>query len=135
MDEGGDSSAQPVRKSTKGGSAYPTLGPQPDLGIPDAVSNEESKSARSSSENEDSGSDSSEEPSPPPKKKETYKPPPPNKPAKKGKITKKGKEFYKAIEQAKKHCRNCISNLGYNKVAPSIDEIEKALEILRELED
>eukprot|EP00344_Euplotes_crassus_P010801 CAMPEP_0197003982 /NCGR_PEP_ID=MMETSP1380-20130617/16916_1 /TAXON_ID=5936 /ORGANISM="Euplotes crassus, Strain CT5" /LENGTH=267 /DNA_ID=CAMNT_0042422613 /DNA_START=126 /DNA_END=932 /DNA_ORIENTATION=+ len=136
LNEGDGISSQPARKSTKGGgSAYPSLGPQPDLGIPDAVSNEESKSAGSSSDNDESGSDSSDEPSPPPKKKETYKPPPPNKPAKKGKTTKKGKEFYKAIELAKKHCRNCISNLGYNKVAPSIDEIEKALEILRELED
>ena len=128
----GPDSKQPVRASTKGG--YSSLGPAPDLGLPNENSDEESKSNKSSSDD-----DSEESDEPPPMKKEIYKPPPPKPAAKAGKSSKiskkKGKEFYKAIEQAKKHARNCISNLGYNKVQSSIDELEEALEILRELED
>jgi len=116
-----------TNEEEKGG--YPSLGPPPEMGLPKGDSESSSSQNDDSSEEDDEESDE-----PPPKKKETYKPPPP-KTVPKGKKKAKGREFYKAIEQAKKHAKNCISNLGYNKVQSSIDEIEKALEILRELED
>lgn len=129
----GEDEKQPVRKSTKGGSGYPTLGPAPNLGLPSDDDEEESKSDKSDNSDDNDESDRSD--SPPPQKKEEYKPPPPKPAAKsKGESKTKGREFYKAIELAKKHCQYAISNLGYSKVEPSIEELEKAIEILRELQ-
>mmetsp|Transcript_9899 Transcript_9899/g.11202 ORF Transcript_9899/g.11202 Transcript_9899/m.11202 type:complete len:159 (+) Transcript_9899:446-922(+) len=136
LDTNEGNSSKPMRNSnkeeTKGD--YPNIGPPPDMGLPggdgESHSSKSNDSSNDSSDDEDEDSDDS----PPPKKKEIYKPPPPTKPSKSGKI-KKGKEFYKAIEQAKKHARNVISDLGYNKVGSSVKELEMALEILRELED
>lgn len=127
------------KKPAKGG--YPDLGPQPDFGLPG--SDEEERKSDESADSDDSGSrsgsgsgsGSDRSDSPPPKKKETYKPPPPKPAAKsKGSSKVKDKEFYKAIEQAKKHCKNGISNLGYSKVDSSIEELELALDILRDLQ-
>ena len=100
------------------------------MGLPDD-DEEERKSDRSDSDRRSESEESDE----PPKKKHEYKAPAPAKPApSKHTEHKRDKEFYKAIEQAKKHAKNCISNLNYAKVDSSIEDLEKALEILRELE-
>lgn len=132
----GEDEKQPVRKSTKGGSGYPTLGPAPNLGLPSDDDEEEKKSEkRDDSDDSDESDKSDRSDSPPPQKKEEYKPPPPKPaPKSKGGSKVKGREFYKAIENAKKHCQNAISNLGYSVVEPSIEELEKAIDILRELQ-
>lgn len=133
-----------IRNSSKGGTAgYPSLGPPPDLGLP----GEESKSEKSddddnnddSNQNNDDDDDSSDEPEEKPQTKSRgLEKKPVAKPAERTRrptdTKKKDKNFYKAIEQAKKHCKNVLSNLNYSKVEPSIEELEKALEILRELE-
>jgi len=128
----GGGSKQPIRDSIsfKEGGGYPSLGPPPDMGLPDD-DEEERKSDRSDSDRRSESEESDE----PPKKKHEYKAPAPAKPApSKHTEHKRDKEFYKAIEQAKKHAKNCISNLNYAKVDSSIEDLEKALEILRELE-
>lgn len=124
MDEG---NKKPVVRGSRGGasSGYPTLGPPPDLGLPGEE--EDKKSEQSSEEESDSDEEPEEKPKPAPVKKPTAKP------SKDGE-KKKDKNFYKGIEQAKKHCKNCMSNLNYSKVEASIEELEAALEILREIQ-
>jgi len=93
------------------------------MGLPG--DDEESKSNNSSNS---SRSDSSDEP---PAKSHT-KPKP--SPAVRKETKKRDKDFYKGIELAKKHCKNCISNLNYSIVDKSIEDLEQALEILRQFE-
>ena len=115
-----------IRSSGGGGaSGYPSLAPQPDLGLP-GDDEEEDKNESSSDQDDDSSDEPEKKPTPAPKK--------PTPARSRGATVKKDKNFYKGIEQAKKHCKNSISNLGYNKVDSTIEELEQALEILRGLQ-
>ena len=108
-----------------GSSGYPSLGPPPDLGIPDDDDYKGVGGDSSSSEEEEE----QKKPEPPkPKHRPTPAP-------KSGGPVKKDKNFYKAVEQAKKHCKNAISNLGYSKVDSTVSELEQALAILRPYEN
>ena len=85
----------PDRASTKAGGAsgYPSLGPAPNMGLPD--SDEDKKDEESDDEDEDSSEEEPEE-KPKPKPKEAPKK------VEKGDRKKRDKNFYKAVEQAKK---------------------------------